>query len=240
MTTSSILAIDCAMSGCSVGVSRARDGRVFSRVKEMTNGHAEALVPIVEQVMEKAGLSYDALDAVVTSVGPGAFTGLRVGMSAAKGFGLALGIPVAGVTTLECLARGYAARRAIPEGHTLCALVETRREDYYVQLFDRGGNPAGTEQAFGAEKILELLSGQRVVFVGDAVRRFSSDVDTAGNSGFEYVHDYYLIEPHIMVGLCAEKLSCGYNQEYRDLNPLYLRGANISYPKYKGRVLEER
>jgi tRNA threonylcarbamoyladenosine biosynthesis protein TsaB len=98
-----VLAIDTALEACSVAVLDT-EGRARSRSLPMARGHAEALLPLVATVMSDARTEFDELDRIAVTVGPGSFTGLRVGVAAARGIGLAAGKPVVGLTTLAAIA----------------------------------------------------------------------------------------------------------------------------------------
>ncbi|MCK5284311.1 MAG: tRNA (adenosine(37)-N6)-threonylcarbamoyltransferase complex dimerization subunit type 1 TsaB, partial [Alphaproteobacteria bacterium] len=132
-----VLALDTAMSGCSVCVYNSDKDELVSKSKSMVRGQAEHLVPLVEEVMLDVGLDYQELDAVITTVGPGAFTGLRIGLSTARSLALALSIPIYGITTLQVLALEYVQRCDL-KGQ-LVVLIETKRDDFYVQVFDKSG-----------------------------------------------------------------------------------------------------
>src|SRR5678815_1575047 len=97
-----VLGLDTCLSSCSVAV---RDGeRVLASAREvMARGHQERLAPMAQAVMAEAGLSFDKLDRIAVTVGPGSFTGLRVGIAFAKGLALALDLPTVGVGSLEAL-----------------------------------------------------------------------------------------------------------------------------------------
>ena len=100
-----ILAIDTALEACSVAVFDTEGGsRAKSRSLPMARGHAEALMPLIATVMSDARTEFDELDRIAVTVGPGSFTGLRVGVAAARGIGLAAGKPVVGLTTLAAMA----------------------------------------------------------------------------------------------------------------------------------------
>jgi tRNA threonylcarbamoyladenosine biosynthesis protein TsaB len=104
-TARRVLAIDTALGACAVAV--IEDGRTLPIAfdsEAMTTGHAEALMPMIERVMEQVDGGFASLERVAVSVGPGSFTGLRIGISAARAIGLAAGIPVVGVTTLAAYA----------------------------------------------------------------------------------------------------------------------------------------
>ena len=122
-----ILSIDTCLAACSVAVL---DGeRVLAAVSEpMVRGHQERLATMVRDAMGEAGLAFASLDRIGVTVGPGSFTGLRVGLAFAKGLGAALGKPVVGVGSLEALA---GERSGI-----VVAAVDARREQVYVQAFE--------------------------------------------------------------------------------------------------------
>jgi tRNA threonylcarbamoyladenosine biosynthesis protein TsaB len=132
-----VLAIDTALAACSAAVlDTANGGIVASESLPMVRGHAEALMPLLARVMKKSGLAFADLERVVVTTGPGSFTGLRVGISAARGFGVATGIPVVGVTTLSAYAAPYlAADDQIP----VVAAIDARHEHVYLQVFGAGG-----------------------------------------------------------------------------------------------------
>ena len=128
-----VLALECAGGACSAALWHC--GTLAGhRFLPMARGHAEALVPMATAVVAEAGLRFDDLDLVAVTVGPGAFTGLRIGLAAARGIALATGLPVFGVTTFAVLAESVpAAERA---GRRLLALLDTKRGDLFAQLFD--------------------------------------------------------------------------------------------------------
>jgi len=102
-----ILGLDTTQAACSAAVFDTSSGRICARVWEkMPRGHAEALPAIIAQTLDQAELSFADITKLATSVGPGTFTGVRVGLSAARGFALALDLPLVGVTSLEAIAAG--------------------------------------------------------------------------------------------------------------------------------------
>jgi tRNA threonylcarbamoyladenosine biosynthesis protein TsaB len=126
-----VLALDTALGACSAAVLRGGD--VLASLSEpMTRGHQERLAPLVRETMEQAGIAFAALDRIGVTVGPGSFTGLRVGLAFAKGLGLALERPCIGVGTLEALA----ASARVP-GLTAAA-IDAKRGLVYLQLFRDG------------------------------------------------------------------------------------------------------
>src|SRR5215211_1981702 len=110
-----ILAIDTALDGCSAGVlDTAQNSLIAQESLAMKRGHAEALMPLIARVMKESGVAFSALDRIAATTGPGSFTGLRVGLSAARGIALAAGKPVVGVTTLTAFAAPIVSENAEP------------------------------------------------------------------------------------------------------------------------------
>src|SRR6266403_490713 len=124
-----VLGLDTCLSSCSVAVL---DGeRVVASAREvMARGHQERLAPMARSVMAEAGLAFDRLERIAVTVGPGSFTGLRVGIAFAKGLALALDLPAVGIGTLEALA-------AETEGLVFPA-IDARRGQLYLQAFEDG------------------------------------------------------------------------------------------------------
>jgi tRNA threonylcarbamoyl adenosine modification protein YeaZ len=132
-----VLAIDTALEACAAAVLDTTDGAVVARESEpMTRGHAEELMPLVKRVMERAALDFKALDRIAVTVGPGSFTGLRVGIAAARGLSMAIGQPAVGITTLAAFAAPLiAADDTLP----VVAAIDARHEHVYLQVFGPGG-----------------------------------------------------------------------------------------------------
>ena len=130
-----LLAIDCAASLCAACVYDASAGIEFGReVLDLGKGHAEHLMAVIDAALKAGGAEYRDLGCIAVSVGPGSFTGLRVGVSTARGLALALKIPAIGVTTLEALAAEAAA--AFP-GRAVLAALDAGREELHATLYDR-------------------------------------------------------------------------------------------------------
>jgi tRNA threonylcarbamoyladenosine biosynthesis protein TsaB len=132
-----ILAIDTALDACAACVLDTEADRLIARESlAMKRGHAEALMPMIARVMEQSGLSFLALDRIAVTTGPGSFTGLRVGLSAARGIALAAGRPAVGVTTLTA----YAAPVVSEHGeHPVIAAIDARHDHLYFQVVGGDG-----------------------------------------------------------------------------------------------------
>ncbi len=164
-----LLAVECATNACSAALW-LDGGPGPRRYRPMRRGHAEALIPMAQAVMEAAGLAYTDLDAVAVTTGPGAFTGIRIGLAAARGIALAAGLPLIGVTTLEAIA---AAQQA-GDAHLLVAL-DSKRDDIYVQLFGPDGAPLTAPRAVLCDPVaLRVPDGPDLVLAGDAADRVAA------------------------------------------------------------------
>jgi len=132
-----VLAIDTALEACSAAVLDTEEGGILaSESIPMARGHAEALMPLIARVMSEARLEFLELDRVAVTVGPGSFTGLRVGVSAARGIAVAAGKPAVGLTTLAAYAAPYIAADDVTP---LVVAIDARNNQVYMQLFGNGG-----------------------------------------------------------------------------------------------------
>lgn len=132
-----LLAIDCSARLCAACVYDAGSETELGReVLDLGKGHAEHLMGVIEASMKAGGVAFADLDAVAVSVGPGSFTGLRVGVSAVRGLALALGIPAIGVTKLEALA---AEARALNGPRTVLAALDGGRGELQAAVYDNVG-----------------------------------------------------------------------------------------------------
>jgi len=155
-----ILGLDTCLNACSVAVL---DGdHVLARASEvMARGHQERLAPMAQAVMAQAGLPFDRLQRVGVTVGPGSFTGLRVGLAFAKGLAQALGVPAVGVGTLEALAAG--------EPGLAFAAIDARRDQVYLQGFEAGAPlmaPDVLSLGTAVARLAEIAAGRDFTLIG--------------------------------------------------------------------------
>jgi len=126
-----LLALDTAGAACAVAV-RSSGAIVAFESEEMDRGQAEELTPMIGRVMAAAGMKFTDLDHIAVTVGPGSFTGLRIGLAAARGLGLAASVPVGGVSSFDVAAK--IAQIAQPGVGFLGVILETKRADYYTRF----------------------------------------------------------------------------------------------------------
>ncbi|HEC90607.1 MAG TPA: tRNA (adenosine(37)-N6)-threonylcarbamoyltransferase complex dimerization subunit type 1 TsaB [Alphaproteobacteria bacterium] len=160
-----ILALDTATKSCSAAISR--DGKVVAhRFRLMERGQAEGLAPMVAEVLLEAGEDIPGLDLIAVTIGPGAFTGLRIGLAAATGYALAAGLPILGATTLEVVAAGIGKEE--PDGRSILVALDSKRADLYVQVFSPGLEATGEPLAVAAGGLAAMLGNGPLLVVGDA------------------------------------------------------------------------
>jgi tRNA threonylcarbamoyladenosine biosynthesis protein TsaB len=168
-----VLALDTCLAACSVAV--ADGATVLAHAFEpMARGQQERLAPMAQAVMREAGVPFGRVERIGVTVGPGSFTGLRVGMAFAKGLASALGAPCVGIGTLEALA-------AQGEGLTAAA-IDARREQLYLQIFE-GGHPLMGPDVLplgeAASRLVELGLGRPVTIVGSGAHLLAPAVPGA-------------------------------------------------------------
>jgi tRNA threonylcarbamoyladenosine biosynthesis protein TsaB len=167
-----ILALDSATSSCSVAVWVDGVALAFERV-DLPRGQAEALLPMVERVQAQAGLTLAALDRLAVTIGPGYFTGLRVGLATARGLALATAKPLLGVTTLAAVAAGVPATER-GEGIVIVAL-DSKRAEPYVQAFDGTGRELMPPAAMLPDAFAATCpAAKRAVLAGNASAQFAA------------------------------------------------------------------
>src|SRR5262245_2341910 len=132
-----VLAIDTALGACAAAVLDSHAGAILASESEsMTRGHAEALMPLIARVMDAGRCEFADLDRIAVTVGPGSFTGLRVGIAAARGIALAANKPVIGLSTLSALAAPHVAARS---DQVILAAIDARNDQVYFQVFAPNG-----------------------------------------------------------------------------------------------------
>lgn len=163
-----LLHLETATTVCSVALSRNNE-LLFERELNEANRHAEVLTVFCRELIQEAGLSFSQLDGVCVSKGPGSYTGLRIGVSAAKGFCYALNIPLLAVNTLESLAEGM--RLYAPGNALLCPMLDARRMEVYCALYnlERKEITPTAPVIIDVESFSDILQHQPVLFAGDGM-----------------------------------------------------------------------
>jgi len=215
-----VLAFDCAISGLSVAV--VRDGVALAGRREEGRGQAATLLPTIATVLQEAGVDRRALSLIAVTVGPGSFTGVRVGLAAARGLALALGVPLAGLTTTAALLAA-----AEPDGRRAVAAIDSHLGDWFCAL-------DGAPFVASTEILAARLAGTPCRIVGPQADVLAPLLPDA-------VAQKALPNPELMARLA---LADGV-ESWRVLNrtdglprPLYLRGVNVTSPDGTRRTVE--
>jgi tRNA threonylcarbamoyladenosine biosynthesis protein TsaB len=166
-----ILNIETATTACSVCIAR---GEEILALKELNNGysHSENLHPFIEETLRIAGLKPGDLDAVAVSRGPGSYTGLRIGVSTAKGLCYGLNIPLIGINTLKNMAAGVIKDKA-DDSILYCAMLDARRMEVYCAVFDsllKEIVPT-TAKIINEESAEEFSFERKIIFFGDGAEK---------------------------------------------------------------------
>ena len=213
-----ILSIETSTSICSVAIHERGKLLVVVEIKE-PGAHAEKLLALVDAAMKQAELRMSDLDAVAVSQGPGSYTGLRIGVSTAKGIAYGLEIPLIGINTLQAMA----ASQLINQGEFVVAVLDARRKEVYTQTFGDALQEISSIEAVVLEEgvFASVLEKGKVYFVGDGVEKVQEEVQHVNAL---FVEDWSSSLSAKNMGVLAfEKFAC---QELEDLAyfvPNYLK-----------------
>jgi tRNA threonylcarbamoyladenosine biosynthesis protein TsaB len=216
-----VLAYDCAVSG--LGLALVRDGRIVAAHREEGREQAARLVPAIATLLGGSGTDRRALDLIAVTVGPGSFTGVRVGLAAARGLSLALDVPLAGIATTDVLL----AQAAAP-GRLAVAAIDTRLGDWYCAL--EGAAPF----VASAGDLSARLAGRASVIVGPEAERLAPAVPGA-------VAQAEPVDPAALASLALATGAEAWRRRNREEGlprPLYLRGVNVTAPDGSRRTVE--
>jgi tRNA threonylcarbamoyladenosine biosynthesis protein TsaB len=220
-----ILSIETATTMCSVALGR--DGRLLA-FKELNAGytHAENLTVFMEEVMKTAGMEFSQLDAVAVSKGPGSYTGLRIGVSAAKGLCYALDKPLISIGTLRAmvplLLSTHPELRSA-DSRLFCPMLDARRMEVYCAVYDASGKEVMpvTAKIIDESSFSGLLNEHRVVFFGDGAAKCKEALSHHDNAIFK---ENIFPSAKAMAALAEEKFQ---KKEFEDVayfEPFYLKG----------------
>ncbi|WP_331373071.1 tRNA (adenosine(37)-N6)-threonylcarbamoyltransferase complex dimerization subunit type 1 TsaB [Sinorhizobium chiapasense] len=160
-----VLAIDTSGSGCSVAVYDSASAEVVACAgANIGRGHAERLMEFVDEALLAADRTLADIDRIAVTIGPGSFTGIRVGVAAARGLALALGKPAVGVTTLEVATES--ARLATSGKAAVLVVIDAKRDEVYAQLFDASGRARGEPEILSVTAARERFSGFEGIVCG--------------------------------------------------------------------------
>ncbi|HTI59365.1 tRNA (adenosine(37)-N6)-threonylcarbamoyltransferase complex dimerization subunit type 1 TsaB [Mucilaginibacter sp.] len=216
-----ILQIETATTVCSVALSK--NGRVLAfKEADQRNIHAEKITIFVEEVLKDAGKTFNDIEAIAVSSGPGSYTGLRIGVSAAKGLSFALDKPLIAVETLETMAYGLIAEKSFGDDILLCPMIDARRMEVYTAVFDSRGSrivPTSAEIIDG-NSFSDLLSKHKIIFFGDGAEKCREVLAVHPNA--EIVGDFTNSAKYL-TKRAAEKYLAGDFEDVAYFEPYYLK-----------------
>lgn len=179
-----VLAIDTAGIDCSAAVFDHSAAKLLSAVsEEIGKGHAERLMAVIDQALDEAGIALEAVGKIAVVIGPGSFTGIRVGVAAARGLALSLGIDCVGVSTLEALAASHRAISASDK--PVLVAMDAKREEIYAQAFAVDGTSLTEPAALSAEAVDNLAASLAADMIGSWVGKTGDrfDIGTVARIG---------------------------------------------------------
>jgi tRNA threonylcarbamoyladenosine biosynthesis protein TsaB len=218
-----ILQIETATTSCSVAL--AKDGNVLSaRSINQRNIHAEVITVFIGEILAENGITFQQLDAIVVSSGPGSYTGLRIGISTAKGLCFSLDKPLIAVETLHAMSYGYLHRFKKPSENKflLCPMIDARRMEVYTALFDQDLNRIEPTSAaiIDQESFKAVLEQHQVIFFGDGAPKCKVVLGSHPNAFFI---DDFLNEAADLTLLAAEKMKLQQFEDVAYFEPFYLK-----------------
>ena len=226
-----ILHIESSTLTCSVAVSKNGEALSLRESHDQSYAHSEKLVVYIDEAIKEASLTPKELDAVCVAKGPGSYTGLRIGVSAAKGLCYGLEIPLLSVGSLESIANW--AKQEFPEeisaASVICPMIDARRMEVYTQLFDYEGNALNAvtaqiidEHSFGSE-----FEKGKVVFIGDGASK-CKEVLTHKNAIFL---DDFRVSARGMISIAEAKFEAQSFENVAYFEPYYLKDFVAGKPK---------
>ncbi|MES2425408.1 MAG: tRNA (adenosine(37)-N6)-threonylcarbamoyltransferase complex dimerization subunit type 1 TsaB [Bacteroidota bacterium] len=224
-----ILQIETATTVCSVAL--ARDGQViaFKQVDER-NIHAEVITLFIEGLLSASGLQYNDVDAVAVSSGPGSYTGLRIGVSTAKGLCFALDKPLIAVETLAAMAKGVLLTNNVDASTLLCPMIDARRMEVYTALFDVKGNVVKPTSAeiIDEHSFAEELKHNKILFFGDGAEKCRAVLGENPNAIFV---SNFTNSAIYLTQKAAEKFAKNEFEDVAYFEPYYLKDFLITQKK---------
>jgi len=201
-----ILVIDTSGPICAAGVyDSGKNALVAAKSEMLGKGHAERLIPMIDEVLSEAGLALKDMTRIGVTVGPGSFTGIRVGVAAARGFALSLGIPAVGVTTLQVVAEQVL---EIDPPAPVIALIDAGRDEIFAQAFLPEGVMLTEPATYDYDAVRAMIARFGAIPVGSGLDAIE---------GREHGADPYPLD---RIGRIAVRLP-----DDAKASPVYIRGA---------------
>jgi tRNA threonylcarbamoyladenosine biosynthesis protein TsaB len=224
-----VLAFDCAVSG--LGIAVVRDGVRLAGLAEDGRDQAARLLPAIETVLGEAGVGRRELSLIAVTVGPGSFTGVRVGLAAARGLAVGLGVPLAGLATTSVLLA-----QAVPRGRAVVAAIDSRLGDWFCAIAEGEEEPVPFVAA--APELALRLGGRAYLVVGCGAQALAAQLVAAS---IDAAAEEALPDPAVIARLAADAGAETWrvrNKREGLPHPLYLRGVSITLPDGARRTVD--
>jgi len=226
-----ILAVETATPQGSIAL--ADDSGVLVEIQSPEGmAHARWLMPAIEQLFRETGLSLEEIDGLAVSAGPGSFTGLRIGLSTAKGLALAAGKPVVAVPTLDALARPVPSRRRL-----LCPILDARKKEVYAAFFHPDGKGGLTRQtddlALPPDRLAERIA-EPVLFAGNGIDPYRQVLEAVlGRRALFASKRFHFPRARAVAELGLIRLAGGRADALESLEPRYVRLSEAEMKRQK-------
>jgi tRNA threonylcarbamoyladenosine biosynthesis protein TsaB len=221
-----ILAFDCSVAGLSAAI--VRDGAPLAHLREAGRDQSSSLLPAIERLTQQASVARRDIALIAVTVGPGSFTGVRVGLAAAHGLAIGLGVPLAGLATTAVLLA-----QAPPTSRLKVAAIDSRLGDWFCGIEDEPKPFLAS-----AKGLAERLQERPCVVVGAGVALLVAEL---ANARLDVTGQEALPDPLVLARLAAATGVKGWrtrNEQEGLPRPLYLRGVNITLPDGARRTVE--
>jgi tRNA threonylcarbamoyladenosine biosynthesis protein TsaB len=225
-----ILCIETATEVCSVAV--CHNGKILALEEEKEGrSHASKLTPLIESAFKKASAEMSTLDAVAVSMGPGSYTGLRIGVSVAKGISYALKKPLIAIGTLDAMCHGFIQNHAssYPKNALFCPMIDARRMEVFNAVYDYSENVVRKVEAdiIDSDSFSNLLTEHPVIFFGDGAAK-CKEVITSPNASF---FENFVPSASFLAQLSDKALKDEKFEDVAYFEPYYLKDFIATVPK---------
>ena len=213
-----ILAFDTSLQSCSLTLSKNREVLTENIVFQDV-GSSEIIIPMLQEQIEKAKIRYKDLNFIGISIGPGSYTGIRVGISVAKGLSLALKIPIVGISSLNIMA--YEASKFLKSELEIVVANKARRDEVYFQHFSSEAEPKSAPRRVNITELNILLSEKKYIFTGNIVEEISSIINKNRVILYEGKASQYLPST-VISNILNDLIDSGSNLDNYPPEPIYL------------------
>ncbi len=216
-----ILCLETATRNCSVAL--AKDGKVVAEKSHCDAGysHAEQLHPFILELLEEAQISIKQLEGIAVSSGPGSYTGLRIGVSAAKGLAYSLELPLIAIPTLQNIAQAAIQEDWVEEYGLIVPMIDARRMEVYTACFDGTGKQLGdtTASIIDQDSFMELLLENKLLFLGDGADKCEEVIQ---HSNAHFIKGFFP-QAKYMAGIAHQKYLSGDFEDIAYFEPYYFK-----------------